>query len=202
MANRYFLIEVPGGIANAYMKCKIIDRVHLLRFSAFECAKYQVGWNEANYPIGCEDYLTEGEFRKLKRHHPNSVDSPFPHMLGFTNFYNPAHPAHLVRGRVPLQLHRLSPSERRECFTSYRACDKPVVHVWCQMGALIDCLSAHLVVVHPLLCPVPGATTLPLSLLIILSQPPPTLAPLLLVLFLLLVFVVADLAIMSGNVMT
>ena len=31
IANRYFLIEVPGGIADAYMKFKGIDRMHLLR---------------------------------------------------------------------------------------------------------------------------------------------------------------------------
>ena len=43
MANRYFLIEVPGGIADAYMKFKGIDGIHLLRFNAFECAGYQVG---------------------------------------------------------------------------------------------------------------------------------------------------------------
>ena len=54
----------------------------------------------------------------------------------------------------------------------------------------------------PLLCPVLGATALPLSMLIILSQPPPLLVPLLLVLFLLLVFIVVNLAILSGNAMT
>ena len=59
MTNRYFLIEVPGGIADAYMRFKGIDRIHLLRFSAFECAGYQVGWDEADYPIDCKDYLIE-----------------------------------------------------------------------------------------------------------------------------------------------
>ena len=59
MANRYFLIEIPGGIADADMKFKGIDRIHLLRFSPFECAGYIVGWHEADYPIDCEDYLFE-----------------------------------------------------------------------------------------------------------------------------------------------
>ena len=66
MANRYFFIEVPVGIADAYMKFKRIDRIHPLRFSAFECTGYQVGWDEADYPIDCKDYLIEREFRKLK----------------------------------------------------------------------------------------------------------------------------------------
>ena len=61
MTNRYFLIEVPGDIADAYMKLKGIDGIHILRFSAFECAGYQVGWDETNYPIDCEDYLIETE---------------------------------------------------------------------------------------------------------------------------------------------
>ena len=67
MTNKYFLIEVPDGIANAYMKFKGIDGIHLLRFSAFECAGYQVGWDEANYPIDCGDHLIVREFKKLKR---------------------------------------------------------------------------------------------------------------------------------------
>ena len=71
MANRYFLIEVPSGIADTYMKVKGIDGIHLLRFSAFECAGYQVGW-VADYPIDCEDYLIEREFRKLKRCCPDT----------------------------------------------------------------------------------------------------------------------------------
>ena len=92
MTNRYFLIEVPGGIPDAYMKFKGIDRIHLLRFSDFECAGYQVGWDKADYPIDCEDYLIEREFRKLKRHCPDpvSADLPFPSMHGFTAFNNPA----------------------------------------------------------------------------------------------------------------
>ena len=116
MANRYFLIEVPGGIADAYIKFKGNDGIHLLRFSAFECAGYQVGWDEADYPIDCEDYLIEREFMKLKRCHPDPVDLPFPHIHGFTDFYNPACLVCLVGGRVPLSYHRLSPSEMRECF--------------------------------------------------------------------------------------
>ena len=66
LANRYFLIEVPGGIVDVYMKFKGIDDIHLLRFSVFKCAEYQVGWDEADYPIDCEDFLIKGEFRKLK----------------------------------------------------------------------------------------------------------------------------------------
>ena len=55
MANRYFLIEVPDGIADAYIKIKGIDGIHLLRLSAFECDGYQLGWDEADYPIDCEE---------------------------------------------------------------------------------------------------------------------------------------------------
>ena len=113
MANRYFLKEVPDGIADAYMKFKGIDGIHLLRFSAFECAGYQVGWNGTGYPIDCEDYLIEREFRKLKRHCPYPVDLPLPCMHGFTDFYNPAHCGCLVGGTVPLKTHRLFPSESR-----------------------------------------------------------------------------------------
>ena len=55
MVNRYFLIEVPDGIADAYIKIKGIDGIHLLRLSAFGCAGYQVGWDEADFPIDCEE---------------------------------------------------------------------------------------------------------------------------------------------------
>ena len=77
----------------------------------------------------------------------------------------------------------------------------PGVLVWYQMDVLIDGLSAQLMVVQPLLCPVLGTKALPLSLLIILCQPPPMLVPLL-VLFLLPVFIVVNLASLSGNAMT
>ena len=113
MANRYFLIDVPDGIADAYMKFKEIDGIHLLRFSAFECAGYQVGWDEANSPIDCEDYLIERKFWKLKWCQPDPVYLPFLCMHGFTDFYNPACSAHLGGGRVPLRSCRLYPSERR-----------------------------------------------------------------------------------------
>ena len=66
MANRYFLAEVPGGITDTYIKSKGIDGIPLLRFTAFEYAGYQVGWDEADYPIDCEDYLIKREFRELK----------------------------------------------------------------------------------------------------------------------------------------
>ena len=45
-------------------------------------------------------------------------------MYGFTDFSSAGNPAHPVGGRVPLRTCRLSPSERRVCFPSYRACDK------------------------------------------------------------------------------
>ena len=61
------------------------------------------------------------EFRKLKSSHPDPVDLPFSHTHGFTDFYNPVHPAHLVSDRVPLKACRLSPSERRVSLYSYRA---------------------------------------------------------------------------------
>ena len=41
------------------MKFKGIERIPLLRFSAFEYAGYQVDWDESDYPIDHEDYLTE-----------------------------------------------------------------------------------------------------------------------------------------------
>ena len=56
----------------------------------------------------------------------------------------------------------------------------PEVLIWCHRDALIDGLSAQLMVVH-LLCPVIGTPAFPLSLFIILNQPPHMLAPLLLV---------------------
>ena len=51
IANRYILIEVPTGIADAYINFKGIDGIYLLRFSTSECTSYQVGWDEADYPI-------------------------------------------------------------------------------------------------------------------------------------------------------
>ena len=49
---------------------------------------------------------------------------PFPCMHGFTDFCNPVHPAHLVGGVVPLRPCRLSPSEMRANFPSYKAYDR------------------------------------------------------------------------------
>ena len=124
MANRYFLVEVPGGIDDAYIKFKGIDGIHLLRFNAFECAGYQVDWDEADYPIDCEDYIIEREFRQLKRFHPHPVELTFPCVHGFRDFYCPAFLACLVGGRVPLGLCRFSLCERRAQLSLYRACDK------------------------------------------------------------------------------
>ena len=56
MLNRYFIREVPSGIADVCMEFKGIDWIHLLRFSIFECAGFQVGLDKADYPIDCEDY--------------------------------------------------------------------------------------------------------------------------------------------------
>ena len=42
-------------------------------------------WDEADYPIDCEDYLIEREFRKIKRCHPDPVDLPFPNCMASQN---------------------------------------------------------------------------------------------------------------------
>ena len=66
MANRYFLIEVPAGIADANMRFRGVDGIHLLRFSAFECSGYEVDWGDVDDSIDCEEHLFKREFQKLK----------------------------------------------------------------------------------------------------------------------------------------
>ena len=109
MANRYFLIEVPVGIADAYTKFRDVHGIQLLIFSAFECSGYEVGWVDVDYPIDCEDYLIEREFQRLKRRCLAPTEHPFSCMQGYTNFYNIVHPSHLVGGRVPMHSRSISP---------------------------------------------------------------------------------------------
>ena len=123
-------------------------------------------------------------------------------MHGFTDFYNPVCPAHFVGSRVPLRPCRLSPSERRVHFPTYRACDRTrgphmvsgrCINRWSPVS------PTHVSPSHAM--PNPRHFSPPLSLLIVLGQPPPMLVPLFLVLFLLLVFIVVNLATLSGNAM-
>ena len=74
-------------------------------------------------PLICEDYLIEGEFRKLKWCHPDPVDLPFPCMHGLTDFCNPACPAYFVGGRVS-EILQLSLSESRVYLSSSMAYDR------------------------------------------------------------------------------
>ena len=112
MAERYFLIKVPVNIADAYLTFRAVDGIHLLRFSAFECSGYEVGLDDVDDPIDCEDYLIEREFQRLKRRYLTPTEHPFSHMWGYTDFYKPACPSHFVGGRIPLHPSSISPSER------------------------------------------------------------------------------------------
>ena len=57
MVKRYFLIEVPFGTADTYMKFRGVDGIHIHSFSAFEGSGYKIVWGDVDYPIDCEDYL-------------------------------------------------------------------------------------------------------------------------------------------------
>ena len=121
MASRYFLIKVPVGISDAYMEFRGMDGIHLLKLSAFDCFGYEVGWGGVGYHIDCEDYLIEKEFQRIKRRCPSPTECPLSCVQGYTDFYNPAHPSHLVGGRVPLCPRSISPSERWVHLPSYAA---------------------------------------------------------------------------------
>ena len=144
-----------------------------MTFSAFECAGYQVGWPEVDSPIDSEDYLIEREFRKLKRHCPDPVDLPFLCMLGFTDFYNPACPAHLVSSSVPLRSCRLSPSESRACLSSCIAYDRARGPHMVSDKCINRWSASPTHGSPPLFIPVLVTIALPLFLLAILSQPHP-----------------------------
>ena len=88
MANRYFLIKVPVGIAADYMKFMDVNGIHLLRFSAFQCSGYEVGWDDVENSIGCEDYLIGREFQWLMRRCLAPTEHSLSHMWGYTDFYN------------------------------------------------------------------------------------------------------------------
>ena len=180
---------------------QLMHGIHLLRFTAFECTGYQVGWDEADYPTDCEDFLIEREFRKLKRCHPDPVDLSFPCMHGCTDFHNPAHPACLDNGIIPLRPCRLSP-ERRVHFPSYRAYYRARGHHiasdrhinrWPVSPTHGSTLPAMPSPRHCSPSPLPTHHSKSTSSYV---------GSLLLVLVLLLVFIVVNLAIPSGNAMT
>ena len=184
------------------MKFKGIDGIHLLRFSAFESAGYQVGWDEADYPTDCEHYLTERESSE------SCWGSLVTNQTQWTYFF-PAcmdsqtstilctQPALLVVESL-WDLTEYLLLKGGHASPHIGPVIRPEVLIWCQMNVLIEDLLDQLMVVHPSLCQVLGAK--PLS--IILNQPPSLLVPLLLVLFLLFVFTVVNVAILPGNSMT
>ena len=136
-------------------------------------------------------------------HCPDAVDLAFSHMHGFTDFYNPVHPVHLVGSRVLLRPHRLSPSERRVCFPSYRACDRArgphMVSDRCINRWYVSPIHGT----PPPAMPSPrhcSSSTLPThhsksTSSCVGSPPPPSPVPL-------AVFIVVNLATLSGNAMT
>ena len=124
MAGRYFPIEVPVGIADANLKFRGVNGIHLHRFGAFSCSHYKVGWGDVDDPIDCEDYLIEREFWRLKRRCLAPIEHPFSHMWGYTDFNKQAQPSHSVGWRVLLYPRSISPSKGLVCLPFYAAFNK------------------------------------------------------------------------------
>ena len=71
--------------------------VHKFHF-IFDSAKAShVAWEHLDYDHNSDAFLLDHAFTHRSRH-PQIVELPLPREEGFTNYYNPTRPSHLVGG--------------------------------------------------------------------------------------------------------
>ena len=86
--------------------------IHEFHFTTDSAEASHVAWEHIDYNHTPDAFLLERAFTCHDKH-PQMVELPLPRVPGFTKFYNPTRPSHLVGRALVRHRRAYSPSEIR-----------------------------------------------------------------------------------------
>ena len=84
--------------------------VHKFHFTSDSSKTSHVAWEHLDYDHTTDAFLLDCAFTYCGKH-PQVVELPLPRVTGFTEYYNPTRPSHLVGGALVRHCRSYSPTE-------------------------------------------------------------------------------------------
>ena len=111
-----FQFKLPSGICTADVTFMGTSGVQKFYFTSDSAKASHVAWEHLDYDHTTDAFLLDCAFTHSSKH-PQVVELPLPRVTGFTKYYNPTRPSHLVGGAL-VRCHRsYSPTEIRSMWT-------------------------------------------------------------------------------------
>ena len=104
-----FQFKLPSGICTADVTFMGTSGVHEFHFTSDSAKASHVAWEHSDYVHTANAFLLDHASSK----HPQGVELPLPRVTGFTEYYNPIRPSHLVGGALVRHHRSYSPTEIR-----------------------------------------------------------------------------------------
>ena len=111
-----FQFKLPLGVCTADVTFIGTSGVHKFHFTSDGAKASDVAWEHLDYDHTTDVFLLDCAFTHCGKH-PQEVELPLPHVTGFTDFYNPTRPSHLVGGALVRHQKSYSPTEIRSMQT-------------------------------------------------------------------------------------
>ena len=90
--------------------------VHKFHFTLDSAKASHVAWEHLDYDHTTDAFFLDHTFTHCGKH-PQVVELPLPRVTGFTEYYNPTRPSHLVGGALVRHHRSYSPTEIRSMWT-------------------------------------------------------------------------------------
>ena len=111
-----FQFKLPSGICTADVTFMGTLGVHKFHFTSDSAKASHVAWEQLDYDHTTHAFLLDHTFTHHGKH-PQVVELPLPRVTGFTEYYNPTRPSHLVSGALVRHHKSYSPTEIRSMRT-------------------------------------------------------------------------------------
>ena len=105
-----FQFKLPSGVCTADVTFMGISGVHKFHFTSDSAKASHLAWEHLDYDHTADAFLLDHTFTHRGKH-PQVVELPLLHVTGFTDFYNPTRPFHLVGGALVRHHRSCSPTE-------------------------------------------------------------------------------------------
>ena len=106
-----FQFKLPSGVCKADVTFMGTSGVHKFHFTSDSAQASHVAWEHLDYDHTTNAFLLDHALIHRSRH-PQVVELPLPREPGFTNYYNPTRPSHLVGGALVRHRRSYSPTRK------------------------------------------------------------------------------------------
>ena len=111
--NDTFQFKLPRTVCAAEVMFTSTSGVYKFHFDSNTSNASHVPWEHLDYDYENEAFLLDRAFTRRGKH-PQISELPFPRVRGFTDYYNPTRPSHLVRGALVRHRRSYSSTEIRD----------------------------------------------------------------------------------------